>query len=184
MIMMPLLQQHTQIYDSGATLAEDVDTSETAITVSDGTKFSINDKIQWDGQTDSGVSSEYRETVIIVSISANTLNVIRKQYDSQNNRFINEQNALSGAVIYIVPEPKTIVCGVVPIEYDINTFKNNYESLFPAIGETIDHPAFYLDFPEVATQLFKDKLNALFPYESDEWRARLWNMFSLYTGIN
>ena len=167
---------YTKTYDSGATLAEDVDDTELLITVSDGTKFSIGDNVQWPSAHDVNLM----ETVHITEINSNTLTVLRSQYDQQNNRFVQPTDAYSGSTIYIVPNRETVVGGIVPIEYDKESFKTEYSENYPDLLHR--HPAFF-DNPEDTLDFIRDWFDIQFIYETEEWKQEFWAFFNRLTGL-
>jgi len=83
--------------DSGANLNEALDSSETGINVTDGTKFSVNDVIKI-----------YNEFMLVTGISTNTLTVTRGYYAEYTAR---AHNPYSGIDVFIVGSVPTDASG-------------------------------------------------------------------------
>ena len=114
-ILVPILQSND--YDSGTTLSEDLDTTETGVDVGDGTKFEVGKIISIDG-----------EIMEITNISSNTLTVIRSAVDPKTGMRPFPNTHTTGAVITIVPRRGYRVCGIVSPRFDLEQTKTNYEN--------------------------------------------------------
>ena len=109
----------TKPYIADATLAEDLNDTETLVDVSNGNAFSENMTIKIDD-----------EFMRISSISSNTLTVRRGTDDSYQPGMSEKATHDNGASIQIRPKMELHTCGFVPVEIDSDRFKNQIEFFY------------------------------------------------------
>ena len=124
------------VYDSNTDLAEDLTSNETGIDVGDGTKFAVDNIIQ--------IGLEYMK---VTNISSNVLTVIRGSYDERSQTRPNPDAHSNGDNIFIVPQERHVICGIVTPFYDSEQTKTNFQNAgIPGIEE---HPIFLDDIEDI-----------------------------------
>ena len=119
-LMQPILR--SQPYSVSSTLNEDLNTSETTITVTDGSVFNPEEII--------GIDNEF---LYILNISGNDLECVRGVYDPYTGVSNNTETHTSGAAITIRVAPRLFTAGWVPVQYNPDRLNDQWNTIINSI---------------------------------------------------
>ena len=119
-LMQPILR--SQPYSVSSTLNEDLNTSETTITVTDGSVFNPEEII--------GIDNEF---LYILNISGNDLECVRGVYDPYTGVSNNTETHTSGAAITIRVAPRLFTAGWIPVQYNPDRLNDQWNTIINSI---------------------------------------------------